>query len=231
MRLRRILLAVLIVVVVGGAALWWFVLRDTSEAKLTLPSVTSSGSAVTEAPATLAGTWKVVPGSGKEATVAGYRVLEKFAAGVAKTTATGRTSGVTGTVTVAGSKVTAAKFTVDMTTLTSDKSQRNNQIRNRGIETNKFPTSTFTLTAPLQLPSVTEGKAFKLTGVGDLTLHGVTKKVSLPLAAEKSGSSFFVQGSLPIAMADYSIDPPNIGGFVSVDKNGSLEFVVNLAKG
>jgi len=225
------LLALLVVVVVAGAALWYFVLRDTSSKKLTLKSDAPSATSAVQAPTSLAGTWKVVAGSGDQATVAGYRVLEKFAAGVAKVTATGRTPGVTGTVTVVGKNVTAATFNVDMTKLSSDKAQRDNQIRNRGVETNKFPKSTFTLTAPVALPSITEGKVFKLTVPGNLTLHGVTKKVSLPLNAKESGSTFVVQGSLPIVMKDYAIDPPSIGGFVTVDDNGSLEFLANLTKG
>lgn len=229
--IRRILLAVLVIVVVAGAAVWWFVLRDTSAKKLTLKSDAPSATTSAKAPTSLAGTWKVVAGSGDQATTAGYRVLEKFAAGVAKVTATGRTPGVTGSVTVVGKNVTAATFTVDMTKLSSDKAQRDNQIRNRGVETNKFPKATFTLTTPVALPSVTEGQLFKVTVPGNLTLHGVTKKVSLPLNAKESGSTFVVQGSLPIVMKDYAIDPPSIGGFVTVDDNGSFEFLANLAKG
>lgn len=228
--IRRILLAALVLVVVAGAAFWYFVLRDTSSKKLTLKDDAPSATSQPKAPTSLPGTWKVVAGSGEEATVAGYRVQEKFAAGVAKVTATGRTPGVTGSVTVVGKNVTAAQFTVDMTKLSSDKPQRDNQIRNRGVETNKFPKATFTLTAPIPLPSITVGKKFTLTAAGNLTLHGVTKKVSLPLNAKESGSAFIVQGSLPIVMADYAIKAPSIGGFVSVDDNGSFEFLANLAK-
>ncbi len=229
--IRRILLALLVVVVVAGAAFWYFVLRDTSAKKLTLKSVAPSATSPSKAPTSLAGTWKVVAGSGDQPTVAGYRVLEKFAAGIAKVTATGRTPGVTGSVTVVGKSVTAATFDVDMTKLSSDKPQRDNQIRNRGVQTNEFPKATFTLTAPVPLPRITDGKVFDLTVAGNLMLHGVTKKVSLPLKARELRSAFTVQGSLPIVMKDYAIDPPSIGGFVTVDGNGSLEFLANLAKG
>jgi polyisoprenoid-binding protein YceI len=227
---RRILIAVLAVVVVAGFGVWWFVLRDTSPAKLTLKSDTNSLSSQPNSPGGLAGTWKVVAGSGDEATVAGYRVQEKFAAGVAKVTAAGRTTDVTGSATVGGTTVSAASFDVDLTTLHSDRSQRDNTIRNRGLETDKFPKASFQLTAPIQLPQITNGKVFDVTATGDLTLHGVTKKVSVPLRAKQSGSSFAVQGSLPVVMADYSISPPNVGGFVSVDDNGAFEFLLNLAK-
>lgn len=228
---RRILLAVLVLLVVGGAAVWWYFLRDTSSPKLTLKSDDPSATTTTGAPVTLAGTWTVAPGAGDQKTTAGYRVQEKFAAGVAKVNATGRTSGVTGSVTVADKRVSAAHFDVDMTTLESDKAQRDNQIRTRGLETTKFTKATFVLTAPLQLPAtITPGQLFTLNATGNLTLHGVTKPVTLPLKAKESGSAFIIQGELPIVMADYSIQPPSIGGFVSVDDHGSLEFLVDLTK-
>lgn len=228
---RRILLASLVVLVVAGAAIWYFFVRDTSDPPLTLKSDTTSASTTAPAvPVDLTGTWKVVAGSGDTATVAGYRVKEKFAAGVAKVTANGRTPRVTGTATVAGKKLTAATFDVDVTKLKSDKAQRDNQIKTRGLETDKFPKATFKLTSPLTLPDITPGKLFHVDAAGKLTLHGVTKKVTIPLQAKESGSAFIVQGSLPIVMADYSIDPPSIGGFVSVDGNGTFEFLATLAK-
>jgi hypothetical protein len=61
-------------------------------------------------------------------------------------------------------------------------------------------------------------------------LHGVTRDVAIPLKAKESGSRFVVQGATDIKMSDYKIDPPSIGGFVSVDGNGSLEFLLSLAK-
>ena len=32
-------------------------------------------------------------------------------------------------------------------------------------------------------------------------------------------------------MADFDIEPPSIGGFVTVRDNGSLEFIVNFKQG
>ena len=196
--------------------------------KLTLKDDSSSATTQAAAPTSLGGTWKVVAGSGDDATSAGYRVKEKFAAGVAKVTAAGRTPDVTGTVTVVGKNVTTAKFSVNMTTLTSNKSQRDNQIRNRGSRRTSSPRDLHVdLTGPT--PDFSRARSSSVR-TGNLTLHGVTKKVTIPLKAKESGSTFFVQGSLPIVMADYPIQPPSIGGFVTVDGNGSLEFLASLAK-
>jgi hypothetical protein len=39
-----------------------------------------------------------------------------------------------------------------------------------------------------------------------------------------------VSGGAPIVLADYHIDPPNIGGLVSVDATGTFEFQLTFAK-
>jgi polyisoprenoid-binding protein YceI len=226
--LRRLLTLALVLLLLGGAAGYWFFLRDTSAAELALQSDTSlSASRPVE---DLTGAWEVVPGRGEEATIAGYRVKEKLVGGVAKTSATGRTTTVEGSVNVAGSKVAAAHVIVDMTTLKSDKSGRDAVLETLGIETTKFPTATFTLTEPLVLPKITPGKRTTVRAHGKLTLHGVTKSVSVPVNLKVTKANVVVQAALPITMADYAIKPPSIAGIVSVDDHGSLEILISLAK-
>jgi len=237
---KRVIPALVLLVLIGGVAAWWFLFRDDAPEKLTLrddptTATTSPGSATTGARALdLPGTWKVAPSAGQpaggETTVAGYRVQERFAGGAAKVTAAGRTPDATGTVTVQGGKVTAATVDVDLTTLSSDKAQRDAAIRNRGIETSKFPKATFQLSRPIALPAVEPGRVFEVRADGKLTMHGVTRDVTIPLKAKDSGTRFIVQGTAAIKMADFQIDPPNIPGFVSVDDNGELEFLLVLAK-
>lgn len=230
-RSRRTLVVVVLVVIVavaGGAAWYFFLKGDAQPALRITDSANASGKVVD--PASLAGTWKVVPGAGTDATTAGYRVKEQFAAGARKVTANGRTRNVTGSLTVAGGKVTAGSFTVDLTTLTSDKAQRDETIKSRGLETNRFPRASFTLTRPITLPTVHDGKVFALQGTGKLTLHGTTKAITVALTAKVSGGSVVVQGDAPIVMADYGIEAPSVGGFVSVADTGSFEFLISLAK-
>jgi polyisoprenoid-binding protein YceI len=223
--LRRAVVSVVALLLLGGAAGYWFLLRDTSAPPLTLESDPIAATA----PATnLTGSWEVRPGVGQEATTAGYRVQEKLAGGIAKTTATGRTSAVEGSVEVVGAKVTAATFTVDTTNLESDKSARDAVLRTVGLETDEFPTATFTLIEPLVLPKITPGQVTTVKARGELTLHGVTRPVLLKVKFKLSGRAVVVQTALPIAMADYAIDPPSVAGIVSVDDHGSLELLVSL---
>lgn len=233
---KRLIAAAAVLLVVAGAAVYWFVIRDTSEKKLALRSdaPSKSSSVQSTSPTGLDGQWTVQPGTVNDAsgknTLAGYRVKESFVGGLANTTATGRTPDVSGTLTVQTGKVTAGTITVGLTTLMSDKPQRDAAIRARGLETTKFPTATFAISAPVTLPKITPGQVFTAQAKGKLTLHGVTRDVDLQLQAKQTNDRFLVNGEILIKMADYQIQPPSIGGFVSVEDNGSLEFVLQMAK-
>jgi polyisoprenoid-binding protein YceI len=247
------LLVVLLLAVGGGAAAWAIFLRGDDVAPLSLPSqapvassdpAASSGtaaasgattslpsaSAATLDAASLPGTWAIAADS-----VVGYRVREKLASLSAESDAVGRTSSITGSATIASSagsvSVTSAEFTVDMTTIASDRQMRDNRLRNDGIQTDGFRTSTFKLTDPIAIPAnALTGAQFDTTLHGDLTLHGVTKTVDIPAKAQVNGSLIQVLGSLTFPFSDFGINAPNIGGFVSVQDQGTLEFQVNLAK-
>jgi polyisoprenoid-binding protein YceI len=245
MRSRTALLAVavvLLLVVGGGAAAWALFLRGDEVAPLALPTAApaasgaaagasvSAASAVPIDAASVPGTWSIGANS-----VVGYRVRERLASLSADSDAVGRTSAITGTVTITGSgtslTVSKADFRVDMTTLASDKQMRDNRLRSQGIETDTFTTSTFSLTAPVALPAgATTGAVVDVALHGDLTLHGVTKTVDIPAKARLSGGLIQVLGSLSFPFSDFGIVAPNIGNFVAVQDTGTLEFQVNLAK-
>ena len=225
--LRWIVAAFVGVVVLAGGAFYWM-LSGTSAAPLALQARASVTRTATDNE--LNGTWTVVPGPADQATTAGYRVKEKVAGGIASDTATGRTSAVTGSVTVAADHVTAASFTVNMTTLKSDKSLRDSVLKTVGIQTSKYPTAGFTLTSPIALPTFTPGKIYTLAARGILRLHGASKAVSIALRCEQTDTGFVVLADMPITMSDYGIKAPSIGGVVSVEHHGSFELLANLAK-
>jgi polyisoprenoid-binding protein YceI len=112
-----------------------------------------------------------------------------------------------------------------MTSLQSDDDRRDGQLRQRGIQTDSFPTATFTLTEPIDVGSVPKsGETVNATATGDLTLHGVTKSVSVPVQARWNGETVEVVGSVDVALADYGIEPP-VGFLVlSIADHGTIEF-------
>lgn len=224
-----IVAAVAVVAVVGVGAWFWFG-GSNSPAPVSLSSdngAESSAAGAGSLATGLSGTWTVQP-SGR--TFVGYRVTEKLASLPRPSEAVGRTSAVSGTLTVRGTTVTAADIVADLTQLRSDQARRDNSIRMRGLETETFPQASFKLTAPIKLGSVSVGKVLRATAVGNLTLHGVTRQVQIPLQGKYTGAAIEVVGTLPIQFADFQIQPPDFAGFVTVEDHGTIELDLVFTK-
>jgi len=216
-------LVVLVVLAAGGVAAW-YVFGGSTPAK---PRLSTSATTVAGGPASVDGTWRVAPGGN---VYVAYRMTEVFAGDVVHKTAVGKTPAVSGTLTIAGNKVTAVRVSADLRQLTSDQSRRDNYIHANGIESDRFPTARFTLTRPITLSEpLRKGAIQKATATGSLTLHGVTRTVQVPLEARWNGPTVEVDASgIPVLLADYEIDPPDTG-IVKVDDHGSFELALTFA--
>jgi polyisoprenoid-binding protein YceI len=158
----------------------------------------------------------------------GYRVDETLAGNRANT-AVGRTPAVTGTLTMAGTQITAVEITADLTSLKSDDNRRDGQLQRQALETARFPQATFKLTSPIQLATAPgDGQAITATATGELTLHGVTKSVQIPIEARLSGDVVTVVGNLEIQFADYSVDQPTSFAVLSIEDHGTMEFQLHF---
>ena len=233
----RKILALVVVVAIGAVAGPWVyinLIKDEAPEALTLePSTTAIApestttivaESTTTAPAsTIDGEWKVVADS-----IVGYRVKETIVG--QKTEGVGRTSEITGSLTIVDEQVTAAEFTVDMTTLVSDSTRRDRQVNTRILDTVNFPTSTFVLKKPIVLtPEALAGSDFRVDTTGTLTLRGVTKDIDLKLKARLVDDVIEVNGSIEIVFTDWSIPDPSISGIIVVDR-GLLEFLIRFAR-
>ncbi len=226
-RLAKILIATAVIVVLlvvgGGYAFWKVFLEADTKPKASITKTTVKGGG------TLDGTYSVAPDDPQS--FVGYRVQEQFAAAALESTATGRTTDMTGSFTIDGMTVKDVTVDANLVTLKSDKDMRDNRIKTLGLESEKFPQSKFVLTQPINVKSVPKaGETVKATAKGDFTLHGVTRPVSIPLEGRWDGRDIQVVGSLHVKFADYQIDAPNIGGFVSVKDEGEMEFQIFFRK-
>lgn len=216
---------VAILAVIGGTALYAKIENDRAPEELGLTSPTATDSS-TGAPASpvdldsLAGTWTISDGS-----QAGYRVDEVLNG--QDVTVVGRTSDVTGSVTVTGSELTAADVTVSMTSVTTDNSSRDRQFLDI-LSTSEHPTSTFVLTSPVDISAIADGVA-SVDASGDLTVAGVTRPVNVTLEAQTTADGIEVSGSIPVTFADFDVDAPNLG-FVKVEDAGTVEMLLQLTK-
>ena len=170
------------------------------------------------------GTWQV---SEDGASFVGYRIKEQLAFLNSPNEAVGRTKAVTGTMEVAGDTVEQARIEANLTQLTSDESRRDNAIRQRGLESEQFPTATLELAEPVKLDATpAEGEDVRGQGKGRLTVHGVTREVDLDLRGRWTGETIQVAGQLPVKMSDFQIEPPRFGPVVSIEDGLNIE--INL---
>ena len=225
---------VAVVVVLVGGRFVIHVIEGGSKPPLALPTVTTTAAAAgtsstlagssdpsSGSGSTLDGIWNI--GSGSQA---GYRVQETLFG--QSNTAVGRTTAITGNLTLSGTTVTAETITVDLTKVSSDRSQRDDQFQSRIMNTSQFPTAKFVLTKPISLASLPDvGVQVSASATGNLTLHGVTKPVTFQVTAQRTTSAIQVQGSIPITFADWNINNPS-GGPASVGNSGSLEFLLDF---
>jgi polyisoprenoid-binding protein YceI len=233
MKNRRTLIAAIVagglVLAAGGLGILYFVVfAGSSPQKLALSSPTPSISA-SAASTAASGTWTVDSGS-----QAGYRVREKLASFSAPSDAVGRTTAVTGTLTLtqaaSGYSVDSAAFTVDVSQLSSDQSRRDQRIHSQGLQSDRYPSASFKLTSPIALPAdAGNGQTMHVSATGDLTIHGVTKSVTIPIDA-RLGSKVELVGSITFPFSQFSMTPPSIGGFVTVENNATMEFQLLLIR-
>jgi polyisoprenoid-binding protein YceI len=241
---RLLLGAAVVVLLVVGFGGWWFFIRDDAPPEASVEAAregqeqagggsSGDGSGGGSGSGDVEGTWTVQQtpdAEGETGTFAGYRIQEELAS-IGGNTAVGRTRGVTGTITIEGDQVTAGSFEVDMTTLQSDEAMRDNRLRGEGLETERFPTATFTLTEPLAIPDdAAPGEEVQLSAVGELDLHGVTRPATVDLRASFDGDTISVAGSAPVALADHQIEPPVGFSVLSIADEGTFEVQLLLAR-
>lgn len=220
-----ILVALVVVAVVAGPWFYREFIAGEADPELTLPTRTQ------QATTDVDGTWTMVAGPADEATrtQAGYRVDEVLRG--SPLTVNGRTTKVAGDAVAAESKLESATFTVDVASITSPESGRDNRFRGEEIlDTARFPTAEFRVTQPVDLAALPEtGAAVTLTVPATMTIKGVDRDVSAKVDVRRAGDTIIAVGSVPVTWTDFNVTPPDLG-FVKVEPTGSIEFLVNLAK-
>lgn len=222
--IRRVLLIGVALAVLGFGGTWVYLnlIRDDAPERLSLSDDPDRSD--DQKPARregIEGRW-----SPTEESQVGYRVKEVIFAQAGE--GVGRTSAVTGELTIEGTTVEEAGFEADLRTLKSDESQRDDQVRGRILDTARFPTATFELTEPIELdaePAV--GQVVTKQATGELTVRDTKKSVTFDLQAKYTGSTIEIAGAIPVVFAEWNI--PNPSNFVAATEDrGLIEFLLVL---
>ncbi len=233
--------AVALAAVAVGIGLWLFFAGDTpDEVSLDdaiggLDTQAGDGSAdatgvdASGAAGSIAGQWIIDTETGEfdddaaTGSFAGFRIEEELRS-IGSTTAVGRTGAIAGSMTVDGTTVTAASFEIDLTTITTDDSRRDDNVQD-ALETGSFPTASFVLTSPIELgDGAASGESVSVTGAGDMTIHGVTNPVEFAIDAQLVDGLVVAVGSTTMTFADFGVEVPDGGPVISVDDVGVVEF-------
>ncbi len=165
---------------------------------------------------------------------ASYRAQEQLAGRDLPSQAVGTTSDVSGSIVLAPDGSIAAdqsQIQVDLGSLTSDQSRRDNYIKGNTLQISRFPSATFVPHAAQGLPSPlpTSGQAtFQLSG--DLTVHGVTKPVTWQVTAQFDAGSVTGDATTNVNISDFGMTPPKAGPVLSIQDGLTLELNFNATR-
>ena len=191
---------------------------DSQSGHVSLPGVTVTPGAASQTltRADVAGkTFTVVP----SASQLKYTVREKLSFLPNESDAVGSTNAVSGAVRLDG----ASQLEVDLSTLTSDQSRRDNYIRQNLFSTS--PKATFVVDS-IQLPaSYTPGSTFTGTLSGTATIRGVTGPMTFQVQANYDGTTLQVKGTTDFTWTDFNIPPPNTQ-IAQVKDNVHIEMLI-----
>ena len=204
---------------VGGPFVYARWLAPEAAAPLAVGPPPTAAAPPVDAPASA---YTVGPGS-----QAGYRVSEVLYG--QRVVAVGRTPDVTGSVALDAARVTAGEITVDVGSVKSDQSRRDEYFTASIMETERFPNAVFTLTRPVELgPEFASGGRVTADATGTITVKDVVREVTFPLTALRGGDTIDVSGAVPVTFTDFGIEPPAFGDVVKVDPTGEIEFLLKL---
>lgn len=219
MKRWQIILAAVLVVGVGVAVFGPLIYQWTSSSPDPLLERRLAEAAGIVRADELEGRWTV----DSEDSIVGYRVEESI--GLGTVDAVGRTSDVTGTFEVANGVLVSGEFVVDMANVQSDRSQRDDQFRTRIMDVETYPTATFVVTEPIELPAETDlSEAEPFPVKGDLTLRGATEAVEVGLVAAIDDGRLRLTGETVIVFREWGIPNPSLpAATIFTADNGVLE--------
>ncbi|HEY9230371.1 MAG TPA: YceI family protein [Gemmatimonadaceae bacterium] len=166
----------------------------------------------------------VVAPTGNEAR---YRVREQLVGLDLPNDAVGVTQEVTGSLLVEpnGTVVRdSSKIVVTLTNLKSDKERRDNYVKRRTIETEKFPTVELVPTTFKGISAKPSAAPATFDLVGDLTVHGVTRPTTWKVTARAEGDDIVGSATTAFTFKDFSLDQPKVPVVLSVADTIKLEY-------
>lgn len=158
-------------------------------------------------------------------------VVEETLRGI-PATAVGTSTTVTGEIYLTKDglyKDLPSKFRVDLRTLKTDESMRDNYVRQNVLRTSQFPFADFVIESITGFPaSYADGVEISLTLKGTMTIKGQSKPMIFAVKARQAGNTLTATADTQFNMTDFGIDPPEVP--LARAKDGVVLQVVLIAR-
>jgi polyisoprenoid-binding protein YceI len=76
--------------------------------------------------------------------------------------------------------------------------------------------------------SAIKGKVARVPVTGTVTIHGTSKRLTIPVEMTVAGSTFEAVGALTFPWSEFAMTAPSVGGFVNVTGKATMEFDLHL---
>lgn len=155
----------------------------------------------------------------------------------------GATNEVSGSITADPENPAASsvRVVVDLSTLDTGLALRNRHLRERYVETGKFPKATFVSVSIVSpAASIAANQPVDLSVIGDFTMHGVTHRMTLPVrvilipetditrSSRGPGDWIHATSTFKLKLSEFGINVPD--GFVDDTLDAKLDVFALAAK-
>jgi len=168
-----------------------------------------------------------------EESQASYSVEEELA-GKGDVTAVGTTKSIIGEIVLDadGNPLAGSRIDIDMRTLQTDETRRDNYLRTNSLESDTYPLATFILTGIENWEgSLADGDSVTFDMVGNLTVHGVTREVSWESTATLADEVLTGTATVEVEMGDFDIETPSVGFLLGIDETVKLDLAITANVG
>src|SRR5688572_3508820 len=148
------------------------------------------------------------------------------------TNAVGTTNAISGEIYLTPTGLASgqtSQFRVDLSTLKSDESMRDNFIRQNTLQTNRFQFAEFTVKSLTGFPAdYAANTQVEMTLTGTLKIRNIEKDVEWKVLARQSGNTLTATADTDILFRDFGMTPPSVP--VATAKEGIHIQVVLVAR-
>jgi len=114
---------------------------------------------------------------------------------------------------------------VDISQFASDSTRRDEMIRERWLESSRYPIAEFTPTEIKGLPDGdAQGRDIPLQVTGNLRIRDVARPVTFDVSLKLEGEAITGVATTKILMTDFGFNPPSILGILKAGNEVTLEF-------